>query len=75
MPDVTPTIQESYLVELDGNLSIKNLSPLPPKTTDADPLQKVKMMNQIAQRKVAAKLIGTDIDPRNQIRRGEVSYN
>lgn len=60
-------------MELDGIVSTKNLPPLTANTTDADPLQKAKMRNQIALRKTAAALIGTDVDPRNQIRRGEAS--
>jgi hypothetical protein len=62
-------------VELDGIITLKNLPSLPEKSPNMDALQRAKMTSAIAGRKMASRLVETDIDPRNQIRRGEVGHN
>ncbi|EJK76039.1 hypothetical protein THAOC_02219 [Thalassiosira oceanica] len=68
---------ESFLVELDGCVKLKEeVPPLPEEPTDkTDQQQMAVYKNRLAEYKNARKLqsclIQTDIDPRLQIRRGE----
>eukprot|EP00956_Cyclotella_meneghiniana_P015851 scaffold24638_cov48-Cyclotella_meneghiniana.AAC.3 len=62
---------DSYLVELDGIVTQKNLPQLPDMTPTTDPIERSKIKSLLAQRRVASRLITTDVDPTNQIRRGE----
>ena len=67
---------ESFLVELDGCVTLANMPPIPLEPTDkTDSVQMATYRAAVARtlhvRKLHSRLINTDIDPRIQIRRGE----
>jgi hypothetical protein len=74
---ITCTTQDQYLVELDGIVNINHVQPLPQKPPNLppnqEPIYRAQLARALSTRKIGSKLIATDVDPRNQIRRGEVS--
>ncbi|KAL7532667.1 hypothetical protein ACHAXR_004771 [Thalassiosira sp. AJA248-18] len=67
---------ESFLVELDGCVTLENLPALPPPPPPSAPgMQHAVYKGQVARTlqavRIHSRMIKTDVDPRLQIRRGE----
>lgn len=72
---------ESFLVELDGCITLGNLPQLPPEPINKDDkkvdssmqnaIYKGQVTRVLQARRLASRMITTDVDPKLQIRRGE----